>query len=336
MPLRQLAELCVQRKEMTDARVEELQRLIDEEVYRLYEISDEDRALIERELALRRGEGPEGEEETEETEGEEGTEETEGEFDIEAVEDAEERIANHVKRLVSFYVRQAIEADADGIVPLDESFDDNLVAAVRQHIAADFGAHQVQRVEREIDDILGKPLSEWLAQDYFDFHVSLYKRRPIFWQLASYRLRRGRSGAPGAFSCFLHYHKLTRDSIPKVQAFYLRPLKERAQREREYRFRELESARAAGDRGRARRLSKEYEAAVKRIEELDAFDVALSEVHNPRSRPWPLPANPRWVDRAIAEVRDNGWTPVLDHGVRVNIEPLKEAKLLHRAADRVR
>jgi len=331
MPLRQLAELCVQRKEMMDARVEELQRLIDEEVYRLYEISDEDRALIERELALRRGEGPEGEEETEEIEGEEGEE-----FDIGTVENAEERIADHVRRLVSFYVRQAIEADEDGIVPLDESFDDNLVAAVRQHIATDFGADQVTRVEQEIGDILGKSLSEWLAQDYFDFHVSLYKRRPIFWQLASYRLRRGRGGAPGTFSCFLHYHKLTRDTIPKVQAFYLRPLKERAQREREYRFRELESARAAGDRGRVRRLSKEYEAAVKRIEELDAFDAALIQVHNPRSRPWPLPANPRWVDHAIAEVRDNGWTPILDHGVRVNIEPLKEAKLLHRAADRVK
>jgi len=34
------------------------------------------------------------------------------------------------------------------------------------------------------------------------------------------------------------------------------------------------------------------------------------------------------VHRAIAEVRD--------HGVRVNIEPLKEAKLLPRAADRVK
>jgi len=75
---------------------------------------------------------------------------------------------------------------------------------------------------------------------------------------------------------------------------------------------------------------------VKRVEELDAFDAALSEVHNPRHRPWPLPANLRWVDRAIAEVRDHGWTPVLDHGVRVNIEPLKEAKVLAKAAERVK
>ena len=43
-----------------------------------------------------------------------------------------------------------------------------------------------------------------------------------------------------------------------------------------------------------------------------------------------------WLERKIAEVRDNGWTPVIDYGVRVNIEPLKEADVLHRAADRVK
>jgi len=43
-----------------------------------------------------------------------------------------------------------------------------------------------------------------------------------------------------------------------------------------------------------------------------------------------------WVDRTIAEVRDNGWTPILDHGVRVNIEPLKEAKILAKAAERAK
>jgi hypothetical protein len=36
------------------------------------------------------------------------------------------------------------------------------------------------------------------------------------------------------------------------------------------------------------------------------------------------------------EVQDNGWTPILDPGVRVNIEPLKEAKLLPVAAERVK
>jgi hypothetical protein len=42
------------------------------------------------------------------------------------------------------------------------------------------------------------------------------------------------------------------------------------------------------------------------------------------------------VDQKIAEVRDNGYNPIIDYGVRVNIEPLKEAGLLHKAARRVK
>ena len=72
------------------------------------------------------------------------------------------------------------------------------------------------------------------------------------------------------------------------------------------------------------------------MDELDAFDAALTAIHNPRQEKYKLPRRPRWVDEKIAEVRDNGWTPVIDYGVRVNIEPLKEAKVLPRAADRVK
>ena len=47
-----------------------------------------------------------------------------------------------------------------------------------------------------------------------------------------------------------------------------------------------------------------------------------------------------WVKQKIAEVTGGpaygrGWLPVLDYGVRVNIEPLKLAGVLPRAADRI-
>jgi len=331
MSLRELAKLCICRKEMTDARVAELQAAIDEEVYRLYEISDEDRVLIERELALRQGKPASAEEDK----GSPGFEDLVEAFDLEAVEDAGERVREHVRRLISFYVRQSVEAAPGGIVPLDTTFEDNLADAVRRRLAAGFGEEHVRDLEAEIAEILGKLLERWLAEDYFQYHVSLYKRRPIFWQLTSGRLGRSRRGeAP--FSCLLHYHKLSRDTIPKVQAFHLRDVRDRAGWERDRLRRELEKAQAAGDRSRERGLRKQYEAAADRVDELDAFDATLTEIHNPRRDKYGLPQRPRWVDEKIAEVRDNGWTPVIDYGVRVNIEPLKEARVLPRAADRVR
>jgi hypothetical protein len=333
MSLRELAELCIRRKEMTDARVVELQAAIDEEVYRLYDISSEVRTLIERELVLRQGKSVDDADVA--NEGAPSFEELVEGFDVGMVVDVEERVREHVRRLLSFYARQSVEADPDGLVPLDTVFDDNLLNAVRRRLAENFGQERVPALEAEIADILGKPLERWLAEDYFEYHVNLYKRRPIFWQLTSERLvRRRRGGA--AFSCLLHYHRLTRDTLPKVQAFYLREVRERAGWERDRLRRELESARVAGDRSRERALRKQYEVAADRVDELDSLDAILTEIHNPRREKYELPRRPRWVDEKIAEVRDNGWTPVIDYGVRVNIEPLKEVRVLPRAADRVK
>jgi hypothetical protein len=313
MSLRELAELCLKRQQILRKRLEEIQKEIDEEVYRIYGVSKEDRDLIERELGL-----------------------IQGNVEKERQTTDKAQILEHIERMLSYYVKRAIESDEDGIVPFDEMFPDNLINKVRQQIADDFGTDNVDRVEQELYQLLGKNLKEWLAQEYFDFHVSLYKNRPIFWQLVSYRSGNSRS-PPGVFSCFVHYHRLTRvETISKIRAFYLERVKEALAREKEHLLRVLEAARATGDGPRINRLSKVYEDTLSKIDELERFEDALITLNNPRKDKKVLPKNARWVDRAIAEVRDNGWNPIIDYGVRVNIEPLKEAKLLHPAADRVK
>jgi SAM-dependent methyltransferase len=319
MSLHDLAQLCMKRQQMLEKRVYDIQKEIDEEVYCIYGMSAEDRALIEDELALQKGE---------KSEEEEANKGKTPQVDVLSA-------SEHIERLISYYVKTAIESDEDGIVPLNEMFPDDLVKKVRELVARDFGVDQVEKVESEMHQILGKSFQDWIAQDYFSFHVSLYRWRPIFWQLTSCRHGRSRN-PPGAFSCFVHYHRLTHDTILKIRAFYLERVREALTREKEHLLRVLEAARATGDGPHINRLSKVYENTQNKIDELDRFETALLTVHNQRKDKKVLPKNARWVDRAIAEVRDNGWKPIIDHGVRVNIEPLKEAKLLHPAADRVK
>jgi hypothetical protein len=319
--LNELAEVCLRREEELGKRLDELQKLIDEEVYSIYEISDEDRALIERELKL-----VEGQSQADLDENSVSPERTEL-----ATEDEESHIRDHVMRLMSFYAKRAIELDEDGIVPLNEAFSDNLVARVRQQIVADFGKERLDRVERELEQILGKSLADWLDQDFFGFHVGLYKRRPIFWQLSSKEF--GRGAGPGVFSCFLHYHRLSRDTVPKVQALYLHKVKDRIKADKEQIYHELMES--TGDHKKETRLGGEYERLSNQLEELEKFDSALTELMKTRQPKTSLSSDSKWVDRAIAEIRDNGWTPMTDYGVRVNIEPLKELGVLRKAADKV-
>ena len=307
--LRELAELCIKRQEILERRLTEIQRAIDEEVYNIYGISDEDKMLIKHELG--------------------STDVNSSPITINIIS-----VEDHVKRLLSYYVKKAIESDKDGIVPLDEMFPDNLFKKVRELIAQDFGKGRIDEIELEISEILGKSLKRWLAEDYFNFHVSLYRRRPIFWQLTSSRL--GRSKLPGVFSCFIYYHKLDRDTIPKILGFYVKPVKDKLYRERERIFNNLKKAKDSGNKKRINELSKAYEDILDRIDEIEKFEKALNTLHNPRRDKTKLKEDARWVERAIAEIRDDGWKPKIDYGVRVNIEPLKELKLLHPAADKVK
>jgi len=318
-----LSLLAIKREEIIQKRLEELQKLIEKEVYRLYEISEEDRKLIEQELALRRGETffIVENEQTEERSEEEQREET---------LNTEAKIIDHVVRLISFYIKKSIESDPDGIVPLPK-----LVDQVRKNLAEDFGNDQVDVKEREMQEILGKSLEDWVATEYFDFHVNLYKRRPIFWHIASSNFATTRT-SKGTINIFLHYHKLDRDTIPKILTRYVQPELEATKWKTERLKRELQEARNQNNKTREKELSKQLEATLSTLEELEGFKKALETVHNPRPDKTKLPKNPTWVQQKIAEVRDNGYNPVIDYGVRVNIEPLKEAGLLHKAAQRVK
>ncbi len=320
--LKELVELCDKQKGLLEQRIDEIQRQIDEEVYRIYGISDEDRRMIERELVLQRG--------LELSDTGEGQPMQDEERTTIITEEAKD----HIKRLISFYVKKIMESDEVGIVPLDQSFENNLPKRIRVFIALDFGKERADDIEKEMEEILGCSIQDWLANEFFDFHLTLYRKRPIFWQLTSKNFGTVRGSV--AFSCFIHYHKLSRDTIPKIQALYLRTVMEKVKVAKEQVSEQLMEAQNNRDKERIEKLRKDYQRIGEKLAELEKFDAALTEVHNPRKDKGGPLGTPKWTDWAIAEVRDNGWNPIIDYGVRVNIEPLKEAGVLPPSASRVK
>ena len=71
----------------------------------------------------------------------------------------------------------------------------------------------------ELREILGDDITEWTRSRFFRYHhVGEYKRRgqrnPIYWQLES---------PDGAFSCFVYYHDIDENTLPKLRGQYLDP-----------------------------------------------------------------------------------------------------------------
>jgi hypothetical protein len=327
-----LAEEAIRREGILRRRLEEIQRQIDDEVYRLYGISEDDRRLIEAELTEEAAAG----------EAEDTAEQAEEDAEAPAVAEAATlSVREHTRRLLHYLAHRAIAADPDGIVPLadlwlpDGRKESGLAARVREKLAGEFGVENLTAIEEEIATILGKPLERWLAEDLFACHLTLYRLRPIIWQLSSYAFapRRGRRSEP-AFSCFVYWHRLDRDTLYKVQHFYLRPLLTVTEREVERLAGEVARAQSEAVRVRRRR-EEEYQAALDRREELSTFDAALSRLLAPQSS-LRVESRSEWVKERVKELVVNGYRPERGWGVRVNIEPLKQAGVLAREAARVK
>jgi hypothetical protein len=336
-----LAEACVIWEAELRRRIDEIQRQIDYEVFWLYEISDEDRAIIEAEMAKPV--------EAEELEGEETEAEGEPEEEIrlEGVLTAKE----HIKRLIHYLAHQVIGEDPDGIVPLQDCYpagrnelELGLVSRVRKKLQEIFGEEAMPTVERELQQALGSRLEDWLAREFFGYHVGLYRLRPIIWQITlpsgpeSQRNQRSRRRSATQtvqtdFSVFLYWHKLDSDTLRKVRHIYLQPFLDAAEREvqqMEQRVAELRNSDALHRQGEEERLNQ----ARSKLEGLKNLAQRIDELLRPHTLQ--VESRSEWVKEKVNEIVANGYSPNLDYGVRVNIEPLKQKGILPRDAERVR
>ena len=273
---------------------------LNTESYRLYGIPDATRAHIERSLGDRPPEviWPQ----------------MEGKSD-------EQKRMEHVWRLLSYAVKRVVEADGDGIVPFTPlSGEASLLDRVHVELAALFPEQDVSRVEVEIANELKRTvkgyrrassIGEWLDNIYFDYHASLYKKRPIIWHIAS-----SQASSPSAFGALCHYHKFDANRMAKLRAGYLRDAIEAFRRE---------AARA--DKERRAEDHLEWQAKLEEAQALDRKLQAVQEGHREGAEggdrdyriltPWKAP-----------EDRPQGWAPDIDDGVKVNIEPLQKAGVL--------
>jgi hypothetical protein len=272
--------LCLSLEANADVHLQALQTQIDEAVYDLYEITLEDRALIERELGDRPPElvWPQ----------------------MEGKSDKEKR-REHVRRLLSYFILEALKGKRDGILPLSPGTGHpTALDAVRRGLEETFGEEAALRMEGEIAQVLGKEIGDWLDGPFIKWHTQLYNRRPVIWQISS-------SDYHNTFNVFLYIHKLDADTLRKVQTQYL-------WNQRRVLESQAESARAAEDYARA-------EDAEKALEVLEAFEQRLLAVIQGEV----AFEAPEWAE---GPYRGGVYDPVLDDGVKVNIEPLQAAEIL--------
>src|SRR5437016_11313794 len=111
-----------------------------------------------------------------------------------AVQSDKLKRVEHVVRLVSFLVKQIIEGDPEGIVPLVSvpgraTLEDHLHSALAEVVGHEHEGLVYGRIVSELKKGAGwsrlRSLGDFLANHFFKYHAKLYKDRPVLWHLAS-------------------------------------------------------------------------------------------------------------------------------------------------------
>jgi hypothetical protein len=290
-----------ERESSEEARIQALYAELNDAAYKLYGISAAHRAEIEATMGDRPPEVLW--------------------VAMERKDTAQKRM-EHVWRLLSYAVKRVVEADDDGIVPFQAvAGEPALIDRLRIELHQLFPQQDPNALEVALTNELKRrakgyrsvaSLEEWLGDEFFAYHDSLYKSRPILWHIAS---SQGRGAC--AFGALVRYHTFDYERLAKLRGTHLRDAIAHCRRE----------AGLAGQEGR----TDDRLLWQSRLEESELLDQRLQWLQEgANGHPAPGDCRIRTPWKAEAD-QPQGWRPDLDDGVVVNIAPLQVAGVLRTA-----
>ena len=169
---------------------------------------------------------------------------------------------------------QTFPADDDGIIPLMETdwFPDDASNRLVEFISVAWPKEHLEENLTFIADSLGPNRNEqprdtirrYLATGFYKHHLSMYKRRPIYWLFSS--------GKQRAFQCLVYLHRYHEGTLSRMRTEYVIPL----QGKMASRLDQLaDDIAAASSTAHRKRLEKERDTLRKQHTELQAFDEQL-------------------------------------------------------------
>jgi len=294
-------------------QLNQIEQQIDEEVYRLYDISEEDRAAIESELGTANLGLDEDTDETAESE-----ENPESEIVNLSPKDLALRWISYAVGIIVGRFQPRISAalgqgnftpgvtenlrqltDNDGIATLDKNHPDDLATKVEQALEIMLGETGATSVICTALSHKGEPLillRNYLEKDFFKQHIQLYRKRPIYWQIQS---------AKKSYSLYLFHERITRDTLPLIRGSrYLGGKINYTQTQ----ITELRTQIKSAEGRKKKDLEKELDKLENLLTELETFDQTIQTILNAQNeRGEPV-----------------GWTLEIDDGIILNLAPIYE------------
>ena len=191
------------------------------------------------------------------------------------------------------------KADNDNIIPItDEAyFGDDIVERFKAFIKTVYGDNTFNENMDFIAEALGKKGTEtseetirrYFVNDFFNDHVKMYQKRPIYWLLDS--------GKKNGFKALIYMHRYNENLIPKARLDYLH------------------------------RVQTTYEKLLSDVNYRLTTELSMTDKKEAKNRQTDLMAKLQEIkeyDEKIAHIANQRISIDLDDGVKVNYEKFKD------------
>lgn len=196
-------------------------------------------------------------------------------------------------------IELSFEVDNDNIIPItDEAyFSDDIVERFKTFIKTVYGDNTFNENMDFIAETLGKKGTEtseetirrYFVNDFFNDHVKMYQKRPIYWLLDS--------GKKNGFKALVYMHRYNENLIPKARLDYLH------------------------------RVQTTYEKLLSDVNYKLTTDLSMIDKKETKNRQVDLNAKLNEIkeyDEKIAHIANQRISIDLDDGVKVNYEKFKD------------
>ena len=153
--------------------------------------------------------------------------------------------------------------DADNVIPILDGdwFTDDITERFRKFLRVTFGEAHYEENLKFIEVALGKDIRKYFLKDFYNDHLRLYKKRPIYWLFSSPK---------GSFNSLIYMHRYRPDTASVVLNGYLREFRIKLLSRKSHL--EAVSISASASAGEKTKALKEIESLRKMIEELESYE----------------------------------------------------------------
>ena len=165
------------------------------------------------------------------------------------------------------YLHQAPEPsflpDADNVIPIlaGEWFEDDIAGRFKDFLKVTFGEENFEENLTFMEEAIGKDIRSYFVNDFYNYHVKMYKKRPIYWLFSSPK---------GSFNALIYMHRYCTDTVSVILNDYLLQYREKLAAHKV--LLETRSISASASQGEKTKALKEIDRVNKVLSELKEYE----------------------------------------------------------------